>query len=356
MRSHEQHGRAVALMVQTDAYDVEQARAIAISQAEGLQDHILAEHRLTEVRVRQEVLVHCQTTGELFTVGRRRSGIATARTLAPAPVPALRSSLRFYGEARHERANVMSVVHYWVGLEALVEGAQVQMRNGTWKGQGPGVYLPPHASTLMALTSAKNMVTNLWQMLRQLGRTHRPERWRELERWLGLSPGRKHVELKRWSELVVAADGATMAPTSLISQAGLNAAGAVLHQLAGQLGPFPFRRLAEVRRRLTNGGLLSNWVAGVRATSEVNLMRMKFMRHRAMHQAQFENRSAQQVRQAGHDILDGVYEVVPRWLPGRSAPWEVFRDARTRYEDLTVGWRNAAGGAPRFEPDQLVDP
>jgi hypothetical protein len=161
--------------------------------------------------------------------------------------------------------------------------------------------------------------------------------------------------LQRWCELLIAADGVTAPPLTLTSGAPLEEAAAVLRELATNLGPFPLRRLIEVRGRLTNGGLLSNWLVALRATAEVSLMRMKFMRHRAMHQAQFESHSALQVRQAGHDILDCVYEVLPRWLPGRNAPWEVFRDARIRYEGLVTTWRNA-GPTPTFDPTKLSDP
>jgi hypothetical protein len=266
------------------------------------------------------------------------------------------SSLRFYGMARQERSPVVSVLHYWVALEALAEGARVQFPDGTSGDQAAGAFLPPHTASLMALVATKNQLTHLWQLLRHLGRQQQRVRWRELEVWLGLPPGRKHVDLVKWRELLIAADGSVPAPSSLSAAATTAEAAAVVVELAERLGPFTRQRLAEVRSRFVHGAELGNWTAAMARSAEINLTRMKFMRHRAVHRAVYRDASSHQVRQAAHDIMDCVYEVLPRWLPGRSAPWEVFRDVRVYREQLARAWDAAGAGVPPVDPDKLVDP
>ena len=129
----------------------------------------------------------------------------------------------------------------------------------------------------------------------------------------------------------------------------------VLGRRCRRLGPFAGQRLAEARWRLSSGGELSNWCVNVATCATLNAVRMKLMRHRAMHRGHHQDEAAQQVQQAARDTLDGVYEVVPRWLPGTSAVWEAFRDARNHYDGLIGGW-NQTSGLPTVDAARLTSP
>lgn len=352
--------RACGLMVQVQAWDVGSARTEAVAVAACLEDHIIAEHRLSDVELADDALVLHEDSRVITRLKPQRRTIKNARPLSPGAVPVLEPSLRFHGHSRRERVPVLSVVNSWVALECLAENAEVKVigLNGavTWKKRSGTTYIPPHVGAVMGLTSARNMLTSTWQLMHTLGSLSDAQRvrWQQVASWLGLQPGRKHADLDRWTALLQAVP-ATPSPATLSLQASDAEAAAVLAEVAGALGPYVEQRLAEARWRLNDGGELSNWCANVAVCAEVNAFRMKLMRHRAMHRARHSDEAAQQVQLAARDLLDGVYEVIPHWLSQNAEAWEAFRDARDHYDALIASW-NQARGAAQVNAAHLICP
>lgn len=260
VRRHQRQGRrACGLLVEVEAWDIGHARTEAVAIAARLEDQVVAEHRLSDVELANDALVLHHATGTASRFRSQRRTVKQARTLSPRLVPELEASLRFHGYGRRERVPVLSVVNNWVALECLAEDAEVEVTrsDGTtsWKSQAGTTYLPPHTAAVMGLTTARHLVTGVWQLLRELGRTSASERerWLLVEAWLGVSPGMKHADLNTWTALVQATPAPSL-PTSLTPGDPEANAVALLLDVASALGPFAARRLAEARWRLSRGG------------------------------------------------------------------------------------------------------
>lgn len=248
----------------------------------------------------------------------------------------------------------MAVVQYWIALEVLADGAQSAHSGGNSRPQSASAFLPPHVSALMALTSARNLIIHLWQMMHDMSHQVSNNRFQEVEGLLSLR-GDGYVDLARWYAVLVAADGNTAAPTTLTSNSSVSEIAAVVREVAEDLGPLTYRRLLEVQYLLTNSERLTKWSVGIRNSAEINLTRIKLMRHGAVHRAQVQHKCDTQIRQAGHNILDCVYEVLPYWLKANSVPWEILRDLRKRHDTHIVLW-GGGGAVPQFNPETLLVP
>jgi hypothetical protein len=355
-REMKRGGRAATFLVRVDAWDFRHARALGLSKAQQLADYVSAEHRLSHIDVDPAVLVHCERDGGVERVTHERSSVKKARTIQAAPVAQLAAPLRFSRLARQERAAAVAVVHSWIALEGLVEGARIwHRRDQAWKPQPPGSYIPQNVAALMPLAATRNQVIWLWQLLQRLAMLEERERFNALKRWLGLSASQTHVDLDRWLELVIRADGTTAPADSLAPEDSVEQAAAWVRDLAERLGPYPLQTFEQIRQRLSSGGQLSNWCGAIERTAAINLTRMKLLRHRVVHRGKFDDDHALQIAEAARDILDGVFEVILHWLPGRAAPWEAIRDARAHREQLGSAWNNA-GANPKIEPTRLVAP
>jgi hypothetical protein len=145
------------------------------------------------------------------------------------------------------------------------------------------------------------------------------------------------------------------APTHLDADATQSSAAAFLWEIASRLGPFAQFRVQELSQRLRNGGELSNWVSETRTLAELHLVRMRFLRHAAVHRARHSDEAARQLAVASHDIADAVYEVLPFWLTDQNATWEALRDARAHLGQLIAGWASSSGH-PDIDPEGILQP
>lgn len=331
-----------------------EAKQKALVVAERLQDQLIAEHRLSDIRLIDIVATHDEAS-DLVEVHRpSRRSAAKGRTLLHSPNPNLEGSLRFYAEGRQERVPTLAVLHYWIALEYLAADAQIQKTGGGWISQPPTTYLPPHVAAIVGLAAVQAQLTTLWQLLSELGRRRGPQNahWLELERWLGVRATQRHVDLVLWTDLL--REGAAgAAPSSLVPGDDRVLAAAFLRRRAAGLGAFAEVRLAETRWRLSEATELRNWALEISDHAAMTLVRTKLMRHRAVHRARLTDDAAPQVAQAAKDIVDAVYQVLPRWLSG-SQSWHGFRDARAHFDALTTSW--SSGGAPRFDARRLINP
>jgi len=347
-------GPACIALVPCSAWDPGHARQQALARVAKLVDHVCAEHPATDIRLGRSILVLDTQSGEITDPSPPLRSLREARARKPQEL--FSRSLRFYGLARQETVPVISVLHTWIALEDLAADAQRQTRIGV-KAQAPGAFLPPHAGAAVALACTRAQLISTFHVLRVLAKkgNERPA-WVEIERWLGVKAFGPPIPLPRWLQLIRATPtSGTAPPAHLDPDATQSAAAAHLWSLASRLGPFACFRIEELSRRLRNGGELSNWASEIRMLAELHLVRMRFLRHAAVHRARHSDEAARQLAVASHDIADAVYEVLPLWLTGSNATWEGLRDARRHLQSLISAWASASG-RPDVDPERLLHP
>jgi hypothetical protein len=408
VKRHKKRGITCAIFtVKVQAYDATGAHSQASLTARRLASHLVAQHRVADIRVRREALVWRVGAATTQTRPRAPRAASRGRLFRSTPIDALADSLSSYARAREERAPAWSAMASWSALDALAVGAmterQIQARlpagrcpicrrhhslpAGThlppgapcpccsnplgssvgWppgttpapttriEPQSSGAFLPPHCGAVIVLASARYAVAGLWHALLDAARHGPHERKAEqLQLALASRPSKRTVDLDLWTEIIRAADGSTSAPVSLDADVhGVRDAGAFVHELAHELGPFTAQWLWQVRGRLLVGQRLFNWASNLERRAEVQMARTKFLRHGVVHRATHHTDSALQLMEAAQHIVDGVYEVLPYWLDGRE-PWEALRDARLRYQDLLDRWQTPR--KPQFAAQTLSRP
>lgn len=347
-------GPACVALVPCDAWDDGHARQKALAQVAQLADHVCAEHPATDISLGRSVLALDVQAGEITDPSPRLRSIRAARARKPKEL--FSRSLRFYGLARQETVPVISVLHTWIALEDLAAEAQRETQFGR-RAQAPGAFLPPHASAAVALACTRAQLTSVFHVLRMLAKKHGEQTaWKEIAQWIGVKAFGPPIPLPRWLQLIRATPASgTDAPAHLDPNATQTVAAAFLWAFVTRLGPFACFRVEELSRRLCNGGELSNWVSEIRTLAELHLVRMRFLRHAAVHRARHSDEAARQLAVASHDIADAVYEVLPFWLTGDNATWEGLRDARAHLGQLISGWASTPGH-PNVDPDRILQP
>jgi hypothetical protein len=350
-------GPACVALVPCSAWDEGHARQQALARVAQLVDHVCAEHPATDIRLGRSILVLDVQSGEIMDPSPRLRSIRDARARKPQKL--FSRSLRFYGLARQETVPVISILHTWIALEDLAAEAQRESKFGP-KAQAPGAFLPPHASAAVALACTRAQLTSAFYALRALAKkAGEGAAWKEVELWLGVKAFGPPIPLPRWLQLIRAMPTSDTSdievPTHLNPDATQSVAAAYLWGLATRLGPFATFRIQELSRRLRNGGELSNWVSEIRTLAELHLVRMRFLRHAAVHRARHSDEAARQLAVASHDIADAVYEVLPFWLNDVDATWEGLRDARIHLGTLISAWASTSGH-PDVDPERILQP
>ncbi|HYV15787.1 MAG TPA: hypothetical protein VE972_07180 [Conexibacter sp.] len=297
-----------------EAHDRFAAYALALGAAEELVAHMIAEHRVNDITLRRAALALDRDASTVWVVPRAPRAAIRARALGRTPLPELSDPLRHYARARGERAPTLAVRDTWVALEGIAHGAERELSDGTRKPFPAGSFLPPHAAAATVLAALRNQLLSLARHFHStsLAITER-ERWDQLSTWLNGSPAGEDGALRRFAQLVAAADGRHPAPRELRADAPPAQAGAVLIELANALGPYSRQRVAEIQECLSNAARLGDWCAQIDLRAQLQLRRMKFLRHRVVHRAVFEDASIQ-LATAAHDLADAVFEVLPNFL------------------------------------------
>lgn len=350
------NGPCAPVVRRVRAHDPYAAYALALGPAEELVAYLVAEHRVNDIRLRRPALVLDHGSETVVDMPRLPRAAGRARALNRRPLPELSDSLRHYARARGERAPSLAVRDTWVALEGVANGAERILANGASKTYPAGSFLPPHAAAATVLAAARNQLVALWQHLRDTAPAVDASRWSDIRRWLGVPRFERHVSLRRFQRLVAAADGQTSAPDRLAPEATVEEAGAALIYLVQALGPYSRQRVAEVQERLTNAERLGDWCVLVDRRAQLQLRRMKFLRHRVVHRAAFEDATLQ-LAVAAHDLADAVFEVLPHFMRDTNAkPWEALRATKEHRDRLMSQWRRAGSSAPVFNPERLVRP
>jgi hypothetical protein len=339
----EQHvdTNACPVIVEVQALDADHARRVAIEQAEELQDQLAAEHRIGRFSLRREALVR-DAGGRIDLLRDDPVVVDNARPRVRSGLPELERSLRFHRLACNSESPVLGVAQSWIALEHLARGAtklEPARRNRPARRTEvkPAVFLPAHVAALAFLASARHLVMSSWQVARKGCRPVAEARWTRIEQWLGVRQQGRIVDEDRWLALLKASPSEDVS-NRLSPRASEEDAAALFWRIVAMTSPFVRQRLHDVAELVREPARLSFFAARAEARTRVNVARVHLMRHRTVHGALMHDESAYQLAAASHHTLDAVYEVLPHWLAGTSAPWEGFDRARDWSEELKRQW------------------
>jgi hypothetical protein len=339
------------VFVDVDALDANHARRVAFERAEELQDQLAAEHRIGRFSVKREALVR-GPGGRIDLIQDDLVIVERARPRIPTGLPELERSLRFHRLACNSDSPVLGVAQSWIALEHLARGAtrlDPPRRNRPARRTEvkPAVFLPAHVASLAFLAGARHLVISCWHVARKGCRPVAQQRWVRLERWLNVSQQGRIVDEDRWLALLKASPSAQV-PHRLHPQASAEDASALFWRIVDMASPFVQQRLHDAAELVREPSRLSFFAARAERRAWVNVARIHLMRHRTVHGALMHDESAYQLAAAAHHLLDAVYEVLPNWLAGTTAPWEGFDQAQAWSEELKREWdrRGAELDAP----------
>lgn len=350
-------GRGCVIEVPTTAFDAEDARARALTVVERLVDHLGAEYRLARFEIVGEVVVLDAASRKAMSVSTiPTSAVASARLFVGLSPEKLEPSFRYHSLSRAEDAPVIGAVHAWIACENLGQKAQALDKvKKTLVPVAAANFVSLHLPPLMFLAGSRRTLTACWNLLQTFARRS-PVRsdWAQLERWLGVQPKGKSVNVDRWYSLLSATPGS--APTNLTPTASPAEAAAFLDNIVTGLGPLCTQRYDEVRWRLSSAMNYLQLCIEYKGRAGLVLTRVRRLRNRTVHRALTYERSAPQLGVAANEVLDAAYEVLGLWLTPAQEVWQSMVGARAYYYKHVAAWTKQKGGKLSIAPGRLIHP
>lgn len=343
---------AQVLITSVDAWDVEQARHVALDRAEEVVDKINAEHRTSHFGVKRKVMVWQEgdrVAREIFPKGRTQP---TTRQMRLVGAPSVDRSLRFASRAAGERAGSMQVFFAWIALEYLGRGGIKSPQN----------LVAEYAPYAVSLVEVRHMLTLVWvQVTAHKDPASFPAEVRQaIKRGVGpLKKGDKPQEfdMRKLLALIIA-DG--VHTDHLQSASGLtpSQAGAAIQAwvgIQGELGAYSVHQIKQIRDTLRDNTRFQQHLEEVRLDADEILQRMRFVRNQTAHNAGVGSTEHLPLSDAALKVLDAVFEVLPQW---KRAPHQALKDISLRWKTVrtTVTSRGIARQQPPFDPATLLKP
>lgn len=334
--------QACGLLVSVAATDPTDAYQRAVVLGRRFRDQLLAEHRTSHMAFHAEGLVLRHSNGDVCRRPAPPVGVKAARPLGEHLNELLAASLRYHGLARTADSPVNAVMNNWVALECLARGAHYVFRDVVERRAiPPGAFLPPRVAAVMTLTAVKNQWTSAWHLAAASGRqSARASEWTEVESWLGVTDPER-VPLRKWAAVLAALPGTTP-PSSLRTSTPVEEVAALLRVFFDDVSPFVSIRLQQTGRRLSNGDAMGTWMDLIEMQSAAHVQRALLVRHKVVHEAILNARSARELAKVSHDMVDAVFEVLQHWLPTPDgAPtWRTLSEIQKRPRALQTRWRS----------------
>jgi hypothetical protein len=334
-------GGATPLLVAVRAWDPEQARLRALLAAEGLQDHLAAEHPGARFSLGPEALVLDVAAGSARRAGATPAPVRRGRVARYDNAAELVPFLRANALARAETSPALRVLHSWIALECLGRDGAGPRADGDER-QGVSLkletYLPPHLASVTAMAGVRALLLTSWDEVRALAlRSARRDEWLRLERRLGVADGRP----RSLTRLVALLRDLGEEPSPLA-------------ELLDDLGPFPARRLTDLGRRFERGDRLAKVAESIRVRTLIAVARLKLARHLAVHRGFDAAHATPPLAHSAVQVLDGAFEVLRRWLRPGGTPAEAMAEARRWHDRSLAAWRSA--GDLEVDADHLLHP
>ena len=324
-------GKSCVLLTEVEAFDFEHAHTVAFEAAERLSDQYGAEHRAYTFSVSPEMVLLRVRDNRTWTAKDQRRTTKSPRALLRGPNTDFEQSFRYAALARSERAPVVRVLHSWIALESLVSDPSAP--------GSPYWTLRTRLVPSLALHGVRQGIAGSWHSASRAGRWgSSPQRWDELERWLGVrGTSRNLPDLNAWVDLLRGSGGQQI-PQILAPGAPTSDAVALFNELIEDFPPFPKRTIEYWRWMLKRSPRLANWCASMEIRAAATVTRMYVIRNFTVHTALTQTEGASQLAHAAHNVVDTVYEVLPPWLRPSAATWKAFDRLSRRSSHITREW------------------
>jgi hypothetical protein len=361
----------VALVARVVAWDREHARVSAIAVAEGVRDHLVAQHPQGRFAIGAEALVLDVAAGTARRAGATPAALREAQPLPSDSAGELMPVLRANALARGESSPVLRILHAWVALEYLAkengqgasgDGPADSGANGAGGRSDPPAYrprleayLPPHLASVVALSGLRAQLLTGWREVRALAlRSDRRDAWLEVETWVGAAGGRPRSLGRLVTLLRALHEPATSIPARLAADAPAAVAAAFLLDRAGAVGPFARRRLEALGRQFDHGSRLAKAAEAIQVRALIAIARLKLARHLALHQGFNAAQASPPLALSAMHVLSAAFEVLQRWIEPGDRTWDALCEARRWHERNLAGWRETVD--PQVDADHLLHP
>lgn len=336
------------LLREVRAWDEEQARHLALDDAEKIVDRINAEHRTSHFGVKRKVLVRRAASDHAVELFTKYSIVPTTRLLNISQTPTVERSLRFATRAASERAGSMQVFFAWIALEYLGRGAAESAQNIVAK------KLP----SAISLVTVRHLCFLAWrESTKNGGAEALPPTVLKVIKRRGVDDPNK-FDSDMLTALIVSnrQRAKLIAQRTKLSEDQVTAAIQDWVQHVNNLPPYSRYRVKEVRYVLNNPDALKAYMKDLRLDADELLQRMRFVRNQTAHHDSAASTEHLMLSEAALKILDGTFEVIPKWGPNTEHSLEAIRVRWKEVYDSIENWRTSVTEITPFRASQLQRP
>lgn len=325
------------------AWDMEQARQIALDKAETFMDRINAEHRVSTFGVKRKVLIWDPDSGRVEHMADTTVPVFETRVMEKSASPSVQRAMRFASKAAGERAGSLKTFYCWAALEYLGRGdADLTPQNFVAK------YVP----RVMGLVAIHHTATTAWFLIKEeMARQGRDrESYQFLDEWISRNSKKSHlIDLRKFLQLL------TDRPNAGLSQGAqmkFERACDELTQIIEGMPDYPKHHIERLRSFLLNPEIFAEHLNDIATASDVTLQRMRFVRNQTAHSAFEESQRYAVLSRSALEVLDTAFQVVN---PYTGAPSGALRELAQKFDRVLAELRRG-DSSTAYDPDSLLKP
>lgn len=315
------------------AWDHEQARHIALDDAERIVDRINAEHRNSHFGVKRKVLVRGEGENCAMEIFSQHTFVPRTRLLNISETPSVERSLRFATRAASERAGSMQVFFAWIALEYLGRGAKESAQN----------VIAQRLPSAVSLVAVRHLCLLAWrESTKASGAKSLPASVLRVIKRRNTDDPRKFnsdmltaliISNRKRAGSIADRIGADPGDVETAIQDWVN------H--VNQLPPYSQYRVRQVRYTLNSPNALRAYMKELRQDADEILQRMRFVRNQTAHQDSAASTEHLMLSESALKILDATFEIIPRWGPDTEQSLHRIRARWKSVYDSVENWNES---------------
>ena len=304
-----------------EAWDVVQARQIALDRAESLMDRINAEHRIGEFGVKRKVLVWKRGDKSTTYLTDVYEGPKRTRVMRVQKSPSVQRSLRFASRASTERAGAMAVFFGWVALEYLGRGnnAQSHSQEANKTSMKPQNFVAKYVPKVVALAAVHHLANEVSFAIRdQAAIDKMPSSLGEALKLKTKKAPTEHLDqrnLFRILEVSNSTSSRKVENLASILETSEHTARKVVEEFNGlveNMNAVDRYRIRAIRDLLLSPDKMAEYLTSVEKDADIALQRMRFVRNQTAHSTTPESLRYKTLSNASREILDTCYQAIDK--------------------------------------------
>lgn len=347
-KTHGHNVKSQILLREVLAWDQEQARHIALDDAEKIVDRINAEHRTSHFGVKRKVLVRRENSEHALELFSQNAFVPKTRLLNISQTPSVERSLRFATRAASERAGSMQVFFAWIALEYLGRGAEESAQN----------IIAQRLPSAISLVATRHLCLLAWrESTKDFGAEALPPSvLKIIKRKNSSNPNQFNSDML--TALIVSNRhrSTLIAERTKLPQGEVETAIQDWVQHVNQLPPYARYRVNQVRYILNNPDALRTYMKELRQDADEILQRMRFVRNQTAHQDSAASTEHLMLSEAALKVLDATFEIIPKWGPDTEQSLHKLRVRWKSVYDSVEDWDNSATAITPFRSYRLQQP